>query len=252
MGKLFSTSVKIKKSDVYSDKYLTKILYLSPVSLSGYQTCPQASAGCAAACLNTAGMGIYNNVQEARKQKTRRFFENRKQFLSDLQLELHIFKRFCKKLGKIPVIRLNGTSDLSWENLSTIIQDNPDVIFYDYTKVFSRMKKFLRGEMPPNYHLTFSMSEVNFEQCLEVLKLGGNVAMVFDAHGVKKADRVFPPHFLGYKIVDGDKHDLRFLEAPKNAIEKMDFTKHGLRGKIVGLWAKGKARKDNSGFTVAI
>lgn len=239
---LLSSSVKIEKSNAFSDVYVTKILYLAPSTLSGYQTCPQASAGCAAACLNTAGMGVYSNVQEARKKKTRQFFENRPEFLQKLQWEITCFVKLCKKMGKIPVIRLNGTSDLSWESLSTLIQDNPEVIFYDYTKVFSRMKKFLNGEMPKNYHLTFSMSEINFDKCLEVLKMGGNVAMVFDAKGVKKRDRKFPSQLFGYKIVDGDKHDLRFLD---------DSHQKNI-GKIIGLWAKGKARKDTSGFAVQV
>jgi hypothetical protein len=236
---LLSTSSKIKKSDKFTDKFLSKILYLSPVTLSGYQVCPHASAGCAAACLNTSGMGVYSNVQEARKKKTRRFFEERQIFLKELQWEIACFAKLCAKLGKIPVIRLNGTSDLPWEKMTTIIQDNPSVQFYDYTKSFPRMMAFLRGETPPNYHLTFSMSETNFETCLQVLKCGGNVAMVFDIKNVTRKDRKFPEQFLGYKIVDGDKHDLRFLDQ-KN------------RGQIVGLWAKGKARKDDSGFVILI
>jgi len=239
MKSLLSTSVKIRKSDGFTDKFLSKILYFSPVNLSGFQVCAHASAGCAAACLNTSGMGIYKNVQEARKRKTRLFFEARPEFLASLDHEIKCFAKLCAKLGKVAVVRLNGTSDLPWEKMTTIIQDNPLVQFYDYTKSFPRMMAFLRGEMPSNYHLTFSMSEVNFDKCLEVLKAGGNVAMVFDARGMKKADREFPPHFLGYKIVDGDKHDLRFLDQTN-------------RGQIVGLWAKGKARKDDSGFAVQL
>jgi hypothetical protein len=130
--------------------------------------------------------------------------------------------------GKIPCIRLNGTSDLGWEGLARqIMAEFPNVQFYDYTKVKPRMLKFCQGKMPANYHLTFSRSETNWEDCKEVLKAGGNVAAVFY--------KQLPKDYEGYTVVDGDLSDLRFLDS-KNV--------------IVGLKAKGKARHDDSNFVI--
>lgn len=237
--RLFSAgSVKIDKSNVFSEEFWTKIVYLAPYKVSGYQTCAWASPLCAAVCLNTAGMGIYNSVQQARINKTKFFFENRPEFLRQLSWEVHCEQKLAAKKGKKLVVRLNGTSDLPWEKMCTIIQDFGQVQFYDYTKSFGRMMSFLRGEMPANYHLTFSLSEVNLDKSLEVLANGGNVAAVF-VSDEKKADRKFPAQWLGYKVIDGDKHDLRFLDgSDKN------------RGQIVGLWAKGKARKNAGDFAI--
>lgn len=228
-------SAKIDKSNKFSTDYLSKILYLSPYKLSGYQTCAHASPGCAAACLNTAGMGVYSNVQNARISKTRFFFENRPEFLRQISWEINCAARLAAKNGQKLVVRLNGTSDLPWESLSTLMTDFPNVIFYDYTKSASRMLAFLDGRMPSNYHLTFSLSENNLEKAIQILEMGGNVAAVFAYYG-KKSDRKFPSQWLGYRVIDGDEHDLRFLD-PKNC--------------IVGLWAKGKARKDTLDFVIA-
>lgn len=233
--RLFSAgSVKIDKSNAFSTEYHSKILYLSPYKVSGYQTCAWASPLCAKVCLDTAGMGVFSNVQEARINKTKFFFENRKEFLRQLSWEVHCEQKLAAKKGKKLVVRLNGTSDLPWEKMCNIIQDFPNVQYYDYTKSFNRMMAFLRGEMPPNYHLTFSLSEVNLDKSLEVLAAGGNVAAVF-VSDEPKAVRQFPAQWLGYKVIDGDKHDLRFLD-PKNV--------------VVGLWAKGKARKNAGDFAI--
>jgi hypothetical protein len=109
----------------------------------------------------------------------------------------------------------------------SIIALFPHVQFYDYTKNPSRMKKYLRGEMPANYHLTFSRSECNHETCLEILEMGGNVAAVFEK---------MPETWCGKEVISGDDHDLRFLDKT---------------GVVVGLKAKGKAKKDLSGFVVS-
>jgi hypothetical protein len=234
MRLLSAGSVKIEKSNKFSWEFYTKILYLSPYKVSGYNTCAHASPLCAKVCLDTAGMGIFSNVQEARINKTKFFFENRPDFLRQLSWELHCEEKLAAKKSMKLAARLNGTSDLPWEKMCNIIQDFGQVQFYDYTKSFGRMMAFLRGEMPPNYHLTFSLSEVNLDKSIEVLQAGGNIAAVF-VSDEKKADRKFPAQWLGYKVIDGDQHDLRFLD-PKNV--------------VVGLWAKGKARKNAGDFAI--
>lgn len=210
--------------------YLTGICYLAPSEESGYNTCADASAGCKADCLFTAGRGRMKSVKEARIAKTLLFFRNKNAWLTQLVKEVKAFVKKAEKEGFVPCIRLNGTSDLPWEKIKidgkNIMEAYPSVQFYDYTKSFSRMQDFLDGKMPPNYHLTFSRSEDNDEQVQIVLARGGNVAVVF--HKV-------PENYLGFEVVNGDEHDLRFLDR-KNA--------------VVGLKAKGLAKKNNSAFVV--
>lgn len=221
--------------------YMTAILYLSPATLSGYQVCPQSSAGCRAACLNTAGHGMVNKVQAARIRKTKMYFEQRDAFLDKLFVELSEFISKAESNGMIPTVRLNGTSDIAWENVRfkgkrifgwndpTIMEAFPSLQFYDYTKQYKRMKRFLQDKTwPKNYHLTFSLAEDNDAGAEAVLLMGGNVAAVFSTP--KKDYWIGQAHM---KVVDGDENDLRFLD-DKNV--------------IVGLTAKGKARKDTSGF----
>lgn len=212
------------------DNYLSSIMHLAPSTVSGViNTCPFASEGCKAACLNTAGRGRFDSIQQARIKKTTRFVKDRANFLNDLYKDHVSLSRKAAKLGKNAVSRLNGTSDLPWHHIKvkdnkTIFQLFPHIQFYDYTKDISRVKALAKNPIA-NYNLTFSCSESNWDQCIEALKLGTNVAVVFD---------VIPETYQGYEVINGDDHDLRFLD------------KQG--GVIVGLKAKGKAKKDSSGF----
>ena len=220
-------SAKIAKSDKSSDIYRSAIMYLAPHKLSGYNVCPHASAGCIAACLNTAGMGKFNSVQVARINRTKFFYEKRDEFKKQLFSEILSFVEKCKKDGKVAVIRLNGTSDIRWEVIfPEIFEYFGDVVFYDYTKNYKRMMQFAAGLLPSNYHLTFSRSESNNDLCLDVLKAGGNVAAVFKS---------LPTKYFGFTVENADEDDLRFLDS---------------RGTIQGLTPKGKAKKDNSGFVI--
>lgn len=208
--------------------YMTYILHLSPSDMSGViNTCPKATAGCRAACLNTAGRGgmfrrgeTTNMIQEARKRKTRWFRQDRDSFLEALASDIHKAKRQAKRKGLVPVFRLNGTSDISWERYG-IIEQFPEVQFYDYTKVPGRKTAHLT-----NYHLTFSAADGNDQDVEQAVKAGMNVTVVFD--------RV-PETYMGRAVFDGDESDLRFLD-PKEV--------------VVGLKAKGRAKKDTSGFVV--
>ena len=227
--KLLSTAnPKIQKGTKLG--YLSFILHLAPADVSGREVCPKRTAGCTAACLNTAGRGgmfrkgeTTNVIQEARKRKTRYFFEARDYFMQDLYDDIQKGIKQAKKLGLTPVFRLNGTSDLSWEkytiNDKNLFELFPDVQFYDYTKVLGR--KVARYK---NYHLTFSAADGNGLDVQRAMAAGMNVAMVFD--------RV-PETYMGRTVINADDTDLRFLD-PKNV--------------IAGLKAKGRAKKDTSGF----
>lgn len=210
--------------------YMTFILHLAPSTVSGYNTCPMASEGCSAACLNTAGRGKFDNTQNARIRKTVWYFERRNSFMIELTKDIRAAIRKAEREGFIPVFRLNGTSDIRWENESVggfrnIMEMFPTVQFYDYTKLHNRR------DLPSNYHLTFSRSESNDSKIAEVLRNNINVAVVFDT----KKGKELPMSFMGATVVDGDDTDLRFLD-PK--------------GVIVGLRGKGDAKKDDSGFVI--
>lgn len=201
--------------------FQTYIMHLAPSTLSGWNTCPMASAGCAAACLNTAGRGRFTSIQEARIRKTAWFFENRESFMQQLVKDIRAAIRKAAREGFTPVFRLNGTSDIRWENVpvggfDNIMEMMPALTFYDYTKIPNRRN------IPANYHLTFSRSESNEH----LIPQGMNVAVVFDS---------LPDVWMGRTVIDGTETDLRFLD-PQNV--------------VVGLLAKGKAKKDESGFTI--
>jgi len=190
--------------------YTTYIMYLAPHTQNskGINLCPHASEGCAKACLFGSGSARFEKTQQGKINKTEYFLADRKAFLEQLVNEIaKIEKRHAKNKKKFAV-RLNGTSDIRFEKLKingkNIFDTFPNVQFYDYTKNPIRM--FM--DMPKNYHLTFSMSEDNKDICLDMLKAGKNVAMVF---GIKKS-KPLPNEYMGFKVINGDETDLRFLD----------------------------------------
>ena len=206
-------------------KVMTAILYLAPAKSSGFNTCPMASKGCAASCLNTAGRGQMNSVQLGRINKTKWYFLERESFLIQLKKEIRAHVNRCKIKGFTPAIRLNGTSDISWER-HNLFNEFKEVQFYDYSKIYKRAIKWANKKYPKNYHLTYSLNEDNKKEAMQVLKRGGNVSVVF-------RDKKLPKKFKGFKVINADESDVRFKD-PKNV--------------IAGLYAKGRARYDNSGF----
>ena len=177
MKLLTTANAKIKKGEKMG--YLTYGIHLAPASLSGFNVCKDASVGCAAACLNTAGMGVFSNVQKARIEKTKLFFKDKIGFMGKLVREIIAAIKSAEKKELQAVFRLNLTSDLPWEKIKvqgvSIFDMFPEVMFYDYTKSPERMTAFLAGEMPKNYHLTFSKSETNGAIAESILKSGGNL-----------------------------------------------------------------------------
>ncbi len=229
--KLLSTAnPKIQKGAKLG--YLSFILHLAPATLSGKETCPKRTAGCTEACLNTAGRGGMfkkgentNMIQQARIRKTKMFFEDRDTFMEYLEQDINLGIKQAARLGLTPVFRLNGTSDLAWEKYTCKGSDRnlfemfPNVQFYDYTKVLGR-----KTAQYPNYHLTFSAADGNDADVAKAVAQGMNVAAVFDK---------LPDSYMGRPVINADETDLRFLD-PK--------------GVIAGLKAKGRAKKDTSGF----
>ena len=224
MKLLTTENAKTNKGELLG--YRTGILYLAPADESGVMnTCPMASDGCKATCLFTAGRGIFNSVHDSRVRKTQELARDYTAFLNQLRKDIRSLVKQAKRLGMKPAVRLNGTSDLPKLAL-TLCDEFPEVQFYDYTKL---PRPYLRTRN--NYHITFSLSENNRAAALDALSHGINVAVVFDV----KRGQPLPEQFMGHAVIDGDTHDLRFLDGTRVPV-------------IVGLRAKGKAKKDTSGF----
>ena len=206
--------------------YLTGILYLAPANESGVMnTCPMSTEACRNACLFTAGRGRFDAIRNGRIAKTLLLHNDRALFLDCLRWDIGMIVRRARKLGLKPAIRINGTSDLAWIPAMMSLEF-PSVMFYDYTKL---AKPELR--VRSNYWVTFSYSGANLAESLRALKAGVNVSVVFNT----RRGETLPANWNGFEVIDGDTHDLRFLD-PK--------------GVIVGLRAKGEARKQTSPFIV--
>lgn len=240
---LLAVNTDAKTSKGQKLGYFTGIMYLSPYKMANgkVNVCGDATKGCIESCLNEAGRGAFSNVQDARVKKTLEFLENPKEFMVKIYKEI---VKLQKKYGQNLVIRLNGTSDLPFENIKVELEDRyysnifeafPNVQFYDYTK---NPRRVLKNEIG-NYYLTFSRAEtkLNIEYSRNLLNEGKNVAMVFskELHEqlVKMGKIVYNNREVN--VIDGDETDLRFLDMPNS---------------IVALKAKGKASKDTSGFVI--
>jgi hypothetical protein len=210
--------------------YLTGILYLAPANTTKYNTCSMAhKAQCAVACLYSAGRGAFNNVQQSRIDKTLYFYEARDEFMATLFKNIKALIKKAESKGLKPLVRLNGTSDIRWENVpfegATIFEAFPNVQFYDYTKDANRK------DLPTNYDLTFSYSGVeSFKPYVfKAQSKGMRMAVVF------RKESTIPNTFKGISVVSGDNSDVRHLDD---------------QGVIVGLYAKGTAKRDTTGFVV--
>lgn len=194
--------------------FATAGLSLAPAWESGYNTCANHSTECSAACLFFAGRGAMKKIQDARIARTKMFFEDREAFLNLLNSDIYQFVANARAVNLDPAIRLNIVSDIRWEKYG-IPQRWSKLPFYDYTKIPNRKN------LPANYKLTFSFSGNNLDACRKALANGMNVAVPFL--------NALPATWLGYPVIDGDEHDLRFLD-PSPC--------------ILGLKAKGRLRNN--------
>ena len=242
---LFSISTNAKTIKGEKLGYLTGVLYLAPARLSGYQVCAMAeTAQCEEACLNKAGLGgVYTSIQKSRIEKTRRFFEDRDNFMADIVASIRGLIKLARKPRRVNgrfakafqvLVRLNGTSDIRWENIpvtidgvtySNLMEAFPDLTFYDYTKLANRKN------IPSNYDLTFSYSGVKAyqPQVAKAQKALMRIAVVF------RHERDIPKRFIGLRCIGGDNSDVRHIEK---------------QNVVVALYAKGPAKHDTTGFVV--
>lgn len=228
--KLLSVSTDAKTTKGEAIGFLTGILYLAPATTTKWNTCSMAKvAQCDKACLYTAGRGAFSSVQQARIRKTEWFFTDRQSFMQQLVVDIDKLFFKAKRMGLTPLVRLNGTSDIRWESIpingyKNIFEAFPDVQFYDYTKDANRK------DLPSNYDLTFSYSGVEGFQPFVTKALLNNMRMAV----VFRKEQDIPQSFMGIPVVSGDNSDVRHLD------DKV----------IVGLYAKGKAKLDTTGFVV--
>jgi len=208
----------------------TLVMYLSPHVESGWNLCPWASEGCAAACLKGSGRMRFTRARLARVRRTILFMKHRSLFKIRLRREIRAHTRKCARLGIVCSVRLNGTSDIAWEKVwPGLFSEFANVQFYDYTKSVARAKLSVEPEWPANYHLTFSRSEETADSTvLNVVGEDVNVAVVFENE--------LPDEWIGIEVIDGDAHDYR----PEDK-----------QGVIVGLTEKRTpGTVDHTGFVV--
>jgi hypothetical protein len=227
---------------VKGEKYgvLTGVLFMAPASVSGYEMCPKRTPGCSSVCLFTSGHGAMYGVQRGRLRRTYQFLFRLEEFLECMVNDIEKIIMVADDEDMQPAIRLNGTSDIAWENIpvirgsthyANIFEAFPEVQFYDYTKVLGRVDAILAID---NYHCTFSRAETKANQadCDVAIELGINVTVVFR--------KEIPPIWKGRAVVNGDESDIRF----------QDVLRAGTDPVYIGLKAKGKARKSTSKFIV--
>jgi len=224
-----ATSAKISHSKTYSHQY-TYLIYLAPAKTSGYNVCSHSTPECRMGCLATsghAGMELTAGkaiIKNCRIKKTRLFYEQPEFFMAWMIAEIKMYQKKAIKDGYYFSVRLNGTSDIDWQNVlingQTIFETLPEVAFYDYTKNPNKFKN-----LASNYHLTFSYTGRNTAECLALLKKGYNIAVVFDA----KNESMLPAMYKGFKVINGDLTDYRIADG---------------KGIIVGLKFKHISNKD--------
>ena len=225
---------KASKSVKYG--WLNGIHYMSPYDIAGVgNLCPDATPGCMALCLGyfsgqAAMVADYlddeskNATRLSRDAKAQQFMENRKAYIAAFTKQMLAFVAEAKSLGLKPCVRFDGSTDTGYG--LRLAREHSTIQFTDYTKNKRRAMDNATGKHPANYSVTFSHSEKNFADCLDILKAGGNVAVCMED---------FPSTWHGFDVIDGDAHDLRHLDR---------------RGVWVRLAPKGAARKDTSGFVV--
>ena len=211
---LLGSSTKVKKGE--KKGYLTGVMYLAPHTLGGKNLCPHSSIGCRAICLYISGRGVFNTTQKARIRKTKYVTSDRDGFNYNIDKDILAIKQKAERTDQIPCVRLNGTSDMGFND---VYKRHPEMQFYDYTPNPHRYRKYLRGELPSNYHLTFSRKEDNAAEVDEMIELGkqsgGNISIAV-------CFTELPKTYKGLPVIDGDETDLRFLD-PENVIVGLTF-----------------------------
>jgi hypothetical protein len=221
-------------------QYITGVLYIAPAEEGGVDVCVGSDGCCRIGCLNTAGdPRRLEGKLKSRIRKAQELHLKPELFFTKLKSDIVLLKHFADEFNLKLAIRMNGTSDYDFgEKMEDFVKEQvgKGVTFYDYTKIVPRYKKYSQNKL---IHQTFSRSASNEKAALDILKNGGNVAYVF-----YQKSGLLPTHYLGYKVLNGDGSDLRFLDD-----DEKQFDENGNPiGLIVGLTAKGSLRGRGSIF----
>ena len=198
--------------------YLTAVLYLLPHTLSGGSTlCPYSTPSCREMCLSGSGRSGLPKQMEAKRRRTMLYHDNPLMLIAMIEHDIAKLKKIATKHGLTPAVRLNGTSDILWERELTdgtsIMQRHPELQFYDY----SRIPIGLRNP-PKNYHLTYSLADQEWSVAVDYLINGQSVAVVqYEQENLQAPDSfLLGNHTI--KVINGDEHDLRFLDEPGSLV----------------------------------
>jgi len=172
---------------------------------------------CFATCLAHSGRMRFEMNKVSRLWKTRMFLEQREEFFKLLCDDIDALLRKAQREGLTPTVRLNGTSDIAWEDIPVadglnIFELYKELQFIDYTKIAERMLR----KQPSNYHLTYSINEKTKAGFIENLYANTrfNAAAVF-ANDMPKYHNV---DGTIYSVISGDVSDLRHLDKRKRIV----------------------------------
>ena len=222
-----TTNIKQAKTQKRFHDVVSVIYYGAPAGSAGLNifTCSHASKQCAEFCLNTSGKGTLLSVQLSRIARSRLQAFAPVVFWLGWKADLAKSKRKAVRESKRLACRPNGTTDQFGQELRTIIRENQDVRFYDYTAVPSRMKD---ADSFKNYDIVFSRKETksNLEHVRAARAEGFNLAIVVEAEVKSIMLRSFPESF-----VDFDEHDLRLEDVDGRQVIGLLTPKGRMRGK---------------------
>ena len=250
-----SENAKMAKSSRFG--WVTEGLSLLPNAMAGVgDLCPYRSKACTANCLNWSGRTEISGPPSrnaniaCRARRSLLLFHQPDVFF--MRLIVLLTKRAHDAGLNRYAFRPNILADIAWEEMeffspwakgmATLIGSS-EIQWYDYTKNPERYQRFLlEGTFPKNYHLTFSLSEINALYAFYALAHGGSTTVVFDAdpasYGRYPRDaEPLPEEFCGYRVIDGDVADLRFLDREMFGIPEGE-------GFVVGLRLKGAKHRE--------
>jgi hypothetical protein len=218
MPKLLTThQYKLDKSRHVGRGYLSGGITLSPAREAGRilhrslpSVCPQSGVCADLACLAATGRNQFPTHARARARRTAHWHRDPKGFIDQAVLEYQALERRAARIGYTAAGRPNLLSDLPGM-ARAIARRVEGVRFYDYTKIVEAATA-----KPGPVHLTYSVSERSTAADVHaVFAAGRNCAVVVSDVG--KGEPI-PRRFTRFGItrptIDGDRHDLRFLDKP--------------------------------------
>jgi len=180
--------------------------------------CCMASGTCRQACLMFGGRNssatehfaakdpYRSSITYGRARRTWRLLADPNRAIAEIAHEAFLLAGRAQKAGLKAVMRINGLSDLPGlaDRIAAMVDDS--IRFVDYSKI-QNPALFLPGN---RVFRSFSLSENRGSESFAeaVLQAGGSVSAVFHGPWVPGST------WHGFPTIDGDAHDLRFLDPP--------------------------------------